>query len=432
MKTLNREERFKIDGLRWEKRWKINNGRADSFIVPFSNTRPANLVYHGESHFDYGHYGIHIGQEDRLTFLGSCKHIISAKFLDCRANSPTFRQESSTFFNPSSEYTLIIPPGVAHTFAGLEEVYTINNYIVYLPDPIDWASQQTSWKLGTDVINIPQETRPEDAPALKVNSYSASERFYEWIRQQQQEALPNLSIDHPQTIFALDDENKKVRLTLYRNIDRKANSKKEVNVDGILGVKWCEHFQVLTGSESGIVPLMEESPFYVVVHGEEEYVHDSFGIHLGQEDHLTFVGPPEHQICLKLVDCRADSPTLHNEIELTFSPSPTKYLVIPPGVAHAFKNLEKVFTINRPVFYIDLDGNYMPGNDVIDWSLDKKPYPVLSTNSILAELPFYRMIADGQRHLMSNPSTNNTPTGILFHDRQTKQTLRITLRKLID
>jgi dTDP-4-dehydrorhamnose 3,5-epimerase-like enzyme len=421
---------FSIDGLRWQSRWRMNNGQPDSYVIPFPTTKSANLVYHGETNFDYGHYGIHIGQEDRLTFLGSSKQTILAKFIDCRVDSPTFRQKASVSFHPSSEYTLVIPPGVAHTFTGLEHVHTINDYNIYLPDPVSWASQQTEWKPSADIINIPLETRPEEAPALKANFHPASDKFYEWIREQQLKSLPGLSIDHPQTVFATASDDTKVRVTLYKRIKPEENITQETQIGGIKGLRWCNHLHVRTGSESGIVPLLHEAPFYIVEHGENSYKHDAFGIHLGQEDHLTFVGPPTHNIYLKLVDCRADSPTLHHEVNLTFSPSPRKYLVIPPGVAHAFEGLEKVYTINRPVLYLDLDGKYMPGNDVIDWPLNKRPYPVFSTNSMLADLSFYRLQAEGQRHLMLNPPKCSTPQGTLFHDQKTNKTVRLMLRKI--
>ena len=89
---------FSIDGLRWEANWRASNG-GTSYVIPFPTMRPFNIVFHGDRKFDYGHYGIHLGQEDNLTFLGSSDALIVGYFIDCRRGSPTFRKKGSrTFF----------------------------------------------------------------------------------------------------------------------------------------------------------------------------------------------------------------------------------------------------------------------------------------------------------------------------------------------
>ena len=92
-----------IEGLHWIPRWRINNGQKDSFVIPFATTYPVNIVYHGERKFKYGQYGIHLGQQDTLTFLGDEKQRIVAKFMDCRNNSATFKQSISFYITPSSQ-----------------------------------------------------------------------------------------------------------------------------------------------------------------------------------------------------------------------------------------------------------------------------------------------------------------------------------------
>jgi hypothetical protein len=78
-----------IIGLKWLKRVRLDNG-GSSFVVPFPDTHPVNIVDHGFSMFNYGQYGIHIGQADVLTFLGDHEHMITAHFIDCRAQSETW------------------------------------------------------------------------------------------------------------------------------------------------------------------------------------------------------------------------------------------------------------------------------------------------------------------------------------------------------
>ena len=127
---------FPILGLRWEENKRIDNG-TDSFVVPFPSTRPVNLVFHGEEPFEYGHYGIHLGQEDQLTFLGNSDQEITAYFIDCRDSSSTLHQRFVTQLTPNSGRRLCIPPGVAHAFDGLEgnvrAVVRVTGLIVPLP-----------------------------------------------------------------------------------------------------------------------------------------------------------------------------------------------------------------------------------------------------------------------------------------------------------
>lgn len=92
------KEFFHIKGLKWEKRWRANNGGKSTWVVPFPTTKPANIVFHGSKHFDYGQYGIHLGQEDRLTFLGRSTLRVFASFIDCRSNSDTFGERFNLEF----------------------------------------------------------------------------------------------------------------------------------------------------------------------------------------------------------------------------------------------------------------------------------------------------------------------------------------------
>src|SRR4051794_4245415 len=104
-----------IKGLRWEARFRLDNGD-NSYVVPFPTLNPVNIVYHGAQKFEYGHYGIHLGQEDRLTFMGDSHKSIQAFFIDCREKSLTRGQRIVTQFTPSTARTLCIPAGVAHSF----------------------------------------------------------------------------------------------------------------------------------------------------------------------------------------------------------------------------------------------------------------------------------------------------------------------------
>ena len=128
---------------------------------------------------------------------------------------------------------------------------------------------------------------------------------------------------------------------------------------------------------------------YIVDHGSKDYAHDAFGIHIGQEDHLTFLGSSDKIIKLDLVDCRKGSKTLHQKDSIEFSPDPRRCLIIPNGVAHCFSGLENVYTINRPAVCVDNWQAYDSANDVIDWPITNTTYPVLDVTNKYVPQEFY-------------------------------------------
>ena len=421
---------YNIEGLRWEKRWRANNGK-DSWVVPFPTTKPANVVYHGTNHFDYGQYGIHIGQEDRLTFLGKNSQIIKASFIDCRENSKTFSARLNLEFQPSSEQTLCIPPGIAHTFIGLENIFTINEYEIYLPEPDRLYQNIHNWNLTGDILNIPIDINDNDLPKISENTMGSSAYFYEILRQKQLMNTRKIEHSHPVSYQFQDNEGILKQITIKEKIKNPSHIPNTwTSIEGIFGLGWMSHYNVMTSKDAGIIALLEQSPFYFVDHGENYYSHDSYGIHLGQEDRLTFLGNPNQTVELTLVDCRYGSSTLHNKRVIQFNPSPLQYLIIPPGVAHAFKNLENVFTINRPRILIDSKNEYCPRNDVIDWPLNNERYPIFKPNKLVVDSEYYNMLAvEQKKFILDNTDYYETPKSHLMTDPLTGNKYRITLRK---
>lgn len=418
-----------IQGLRWEKNWRVDNGK-ESYVVPFPTTRPVNLVFHGETKFDYGHYGIHLGQEDRLVFLGHSKQTITAYFIDCRKDSPTLHKRITAHFTPTSERRLCIPPGVAHAFDSLEGVFTLNYYLLFLPEPAKWLNGETEWNLDSDVINLPIEVTNEELPAFEANTCEASDVFYQLVRRKQQVNIPKLKHQYPFTQDVTLNDGQVVRLSFHKKADESANLPEWMPIEGIEGLGWKQHFVVASGDESGFIPLLDNSPFYIVDHGEQSYSHDAYGIHLGQEDRLTFLGSKNHKVKLTLVDCRKESQTLHNKVFLEFTPNPLQYLIIPNGVAHKFENLEQVFTVNRPAIFFTDEKDYQPSNDVIDWS-DEKQFPVLEAHKNPASDDYYKRQSNLQEQFLSSPPKHSTPIVLLTKDSQGNP-VRVALRKQVE
>lgn len=420
-----------IHGLRWVPRWRINNGQNDSFVVPFPTTHPVNIVFHGESEFRYGQYGVHLGQQDVLTFLGDANQLVHAKFIDCRKDSPTFRMKVEFCFSPTSGRTLIIPPGVAHTFHGLENVFTLNSYDLFLPSIEMLCDRETMWSPENDIINLPEDIAPEDVSAYFAMTEEASDLVYHRLGALQEENLRGYAFQHAETRDFILDDGKRITLRLKEKIQEQDSvSLKTSKINGVV-------FKVLpfmkTGDESGIVALTRRSPLYLVEHGSTHYDFDSYGLHLGQEDHLVFLGDSKKEITLKLVDMREGSATLFVEDEVVFNPSPGVELVIPCGVAHAFFNMTDVVTVNRPVLYRGEIGDYLPGHDVIDWPLSNTDYVSFRVNKILVGDDFYMSVVVKQKEAMSEYSTYSTPKSVIVYDELSGKYVKVVLKeKMLD
>jgi dTDP-4-dehydrorhamnose 3,5-epimerase-like enzyme len=415
-----------IEGLRWSRHTSLSNG-SDSQVVLFPLTRLFNVVFHGDGDFEYGHYGVHLGQEDRLTFLGEAGNTICAKFIDCRLSSLTSRKHLTINFEPSSEWELQIPPGVAHTFEGLGGIGTINCYKLFLPEPQDWITASSQWTADSDIINIPIDVELSSMSLYKVNSCPASKVFYAIMAEKQRESLAAIKHDHPYTTdYTLPDGSSVVLKIRERN--ELALTKDNIPVCHIDGIEWKNHPFVRTGDSSGIAPFLAERPFYVVDHGGAKYTHDAYGIHLGQEDRLTFIGDTRKEISAEFVDCRKGSKTLHDKFKITFKPSATRTLRIPHGIAHRFEHLENIFTINQGVLYTDGSKPYDAANDVVDWPAHADEFPILDVNKTIAEPHLYDDLVRGQSSL-KQAELQSTPVVIIARD-DSGRDVRVAIRTL--
>lgn len=416
--VIELNKNINIAGLHWISRWRVNNGKKDSYVIPFATTHPINIVYHGDNEFKYGQYGIHLGQQDTLTFLGNENQKILAKFIDCRKYSPTFKSVLRFYITPSSARTLIIPPGIAHTFHHLENIFTLNSYTLFLPTIGKLFNKDLTWSSNNDVINLPENINIDDIEGYEPMTEEASDLVYHRIADIQSENLNKHEFLHSETRKIRLDNGDVVNLRFRERAAE--NQRMQLPLSTILGVEFREIPTMQTGKESGIVPLTRKSPMYLVEHGNEDYNFDSYGLHLGQEDHLTFLGSAFSEITLKLVDMREGSATLFCEDEIMFKPSPNMELVIPCGVAHALLNMANIITVNRPVIYLDEEKEYIPGHDVIDWKITNKNYQSYCTNKIEADLDYYQFIVSKQKEIVKHQPTHHTPKSIIIYDKNNR------------
>lgn len=160
----------------------------------------------------------------------------------------------------------------------------------------------------------------------------------------------------------------------------------------------------IVGDEHYRIAVVRPSSFGEVGHfvtHASNFKYDTFGIHLGQMDRLTFFSRRSRQLKAFFVDCRPNSPSFGRRLSIKFSAALRRRLVIPCGVAHSFENLESVVTKNDlSLFVADESSGWSIANDDIVFPWTRKgllkapqvmpnPFPL----SMLASLMFYRLQA---------------------------------------
>ncbi|MFE3143996.1 hypothetical protein [Streptomyces scopuliridis] len=112
---------------------------------------------------------------------------------------------------------------------------------------------------------------------------------------------------------------------------------------------------------------------------EKEFTYSTYGIHVGQDDRLTFFGEGQ-RISVHLIDCRENSPNLGEEITIEMAVSPHRVLIIPKGVAHTLDGLGGVVTRDEPVWYADQNPDWEPDNDLVSFLRTAENAPVVRIN----------------------------------------------------
>ncbi len=418
---------FPIQGLEYEEIPFMQNG-GESFVLPLPTTRPVHIVFHGDLPFNHGHYGLHKGLADGLIFLGHKEKRITGYFVDCRKGSATFGIRHEVKLSPSAKHILKIPTGVGHAFEGLDGVFTINAYEAYLPPPEYLLTSKNPWSTGADILNFSFQTELKNLPEVEVNLHPASDRFYDVLRDYQKATLGTVIHDYPVTEVVAFEDGTTASLSVRKPIDRSLWPAEWEQISNIDGLGWRRHYIVMGDDATGYSALLDPAPIQVIDHGSEKYSHDAYGIHLESEDRLTFLGATKSLIKGNFIDCREGSETFRREVEICFSPSALKYLVVPPGVAHAFEGLENVFTINRPRRCAGDLEKMEPGNDIIDWPLHSRPAPSFFVEQNEAPLEYYKSLVMRQKRYLKEGSLTSSAFTVLVEDAHGSP-VRVLLRK---
>ncbi|MFJ8489565.1 hypothetical protein ACIRBZ_14540 [Streptomyces sp. NPDC094038] len=125
---------------------------------------------------------------------------------------------------------------------------------------------------------------------------------------------------------------------------------------------------------------------------EQEFTYSTYGIHVGQDDRLTFFGEGQ-RISVHLIDCRDDSARTGEEITIELAVSPYRVLIIPKGVAHTLDGLGGVVTRDEPVWYADTNPHWEPDNDLVSFPRTSDTVPVVQTNRHLLPVPAHLLMS---------------------------------------
>jgi dTDP-4-dehydrorhamnose 3,5-epimerase-like enzyme len=297
-----------IDGLWFEPNYRsVRDVGGLSERTVFSN--PGTIVGHFVTHaadFTYDTFGVHVGQIDRLTFYSYPERRVIGYFIDCREGSPSCGTRLSLAFVTSTNRKLVIPSGVAHTFACLGGVVTRNDLSLFAD------ATNMNWNVLNDDLVFPwTEEGIKTAPRVQVNGLEipliASTMFY---RVQQQvlrdghsnhntDPLPQFKGGIPDCTFAFNSFN------------------------SIANGSWM----IIANTPSCVMD-------FVIYRFRSEA--GPFSVHRNQTLLHTFLDREDSFVTVDVVDLRAKSRTFRERASCSFRCDPRVYLRIPAGVAYKY------------------------------------------------------------------------------------------------
>lgn len=311
-----------------------------------------------ERGFAYGTYGIHVGQEDRLTFFGDVEGKITGYFVDCRADSPARRTKVLIEFSPSLARRLIVPQGVAHTFDGLEFVVTRDEPIWYMDEG------NPDYNIDNDLVSVPREAPLEDFPLVRVNQRRLSDEGHRLFSRFQQRVL-NSPVGYSQREkVTVAGESRYILLSHKTWTDRFEAEFADLLADSspIQGVEVRKNAFALTGPNSyTVVPSYSHCISDVLSFVPNLHFRGQFKVHSRGEVSLCALNPVHEDVVFDLLDLREASPTRGARHRLSLRLDPRHSIRIPAGVAHCMDGRERLFVRCEQRFFV---GDHEPRLDL--------------------------------------------------------------------
>jgi dTDP-4-dehydrorhamnose 3,5-epimerase-like enzyme len=328
-------QKFDIDGLQFERNAvMVIDGPSGWFTKKLMSSEGpliSDFVTHEET-FRYSTYGIHIGQDDRLTFMGDNGKRIQGHFVDCREGSPTRHAMISLGFAPGLHRRLIIPRGVAHTFDHLERIVTRD-------EPI-WYSDESNpaWNIDNDLVSVMRHTHPDSFPLVRQNEHRLPDEGHRFLSRLSQTLLENPKSYLARFAVKIGANKQFVMFEPKSWADDARELEGLLNIQAIPGVRVCRNRYALTGPKSWtLVPntaaCVADVLLMPATAGESTLRH----CHARTRKWYTFLDQQGADIEFDFVDWRSDSATFGAASKVRTRCDPRISIAVDPGIAYAIR-----------------------------------------------------------------------------------------------
>jgi len=289
----------------------------------------SDFVTH-EASFTYRTYGIHIGQDDRLTFMGAGAGPIVGHFVDCRAGSPTQHQRLSVSYAPSLARRLVVPMGVAHTFDGLGGIVTRD-------EPVWYADEgNVDWNINNDLVSVLRDVEPADFPLVRPNRYRLSDQLHQFQSRLSQSLLETPTSYSARFLLTIGGEDRYVMFQPRSWTDDAETVARLLDLPAVPGLEVHRSRYAITGPSSWtLVPSTGSCVADVLVlPGRSAPTADRF-LHRRTRKWYTFLDQEGCPVRIDLTDRRPGSPTYGCRHTVETTADPRVAYAIDPGVAYA-------------------------------------------------------------------------------------------------
>jgi hypothetical protein len=175
-----------MEGLEWRDNFVALQDDHMTYVIESPGGGATDILFYTDDDPE-GWYGLHVGQVDRLTFLGNPTNVIYGSFIDCRSGSPTLHHRVDIRFHPDPTRQLFIDRGIAHHFAGMKNITVRVENLWFM------SESNPDYDLSNDVITFRGDMDPKDFPVVTVNDLPVPEAVLKYVVKQQQGAISTRS-----------------------------------------------------------------------------------------------------------------------------------------------------------------------------------------------------------------------------------------------
>ncbi len=311
----------------------VDPGWFDLKIASSAGPLVSDFVTHGPE-FAYSTSGIHIGQDDRLTFFGPPDRIIDGYFIDCRAGSPTLHKRVHARFHASPARRLIIERGIAHTFDGLAGIVTRDEPLWYS------AENNPHWNVNNDLVSVLRDG--EEPPVVEVNPHRLPDSLHEYMTRLSQAVLGEPKAYS--TRFKLRVGGTEQYVMFQENAwDQEGRDLAPVlaAVEGVPGVAARRSRYAITGKASWTLVPNTDSGVADVLRlpaGRGNDADSTLFVHRRTRKWYSLLTNEGGSVRLDTLDLRPGSDSFGAAVSVTLTCDPRVSYVIEPGIAYRFRS----------------------------------------------------------------------------------------------